>query len=177
MDVGPRRDLVGDLANAVRNKTDIKFGLYHSWLEFFNPMYLKDKANGFKTNTFVKNKAFPEFKELVSESRVGESIWQRFIQFRYLLLKYDELCTGRSVQTGIDLVRWRLGISPRILERYSWILYMLLYIMFVFVYMYVRYYIFINIILKLRNSWRGCITRVQLKILLSSMTDGEKVNN
>lgn len=74
MDVGPRRDLVGDLANAVRNKTDIKFGLYHSWLEFFNPMYLKDKANGFKTNTFVKNKAFPEFKELVSESRVGESI-------------------------------------------------------------------------------------------------------
>ena len=41
MDVGPKRDLVGDLASAIRSFTDIKFGLYHSWYEWFNPLYLE----------------------------------------------------------------------------------------------------------------------------------------
>ncbi|CAF1294954.1 unnamed protein product [Didymodactylos carnosus] len=30
MDVGPHRDLLGDLASAIRNRTKIVFGLYHS---------------------------------------------------------------------------------------------------------------------------------------------------
>ena len=41
MDVGPKRDLVGDLAAAVRNETSLKFGLYHSWFEWFNPLWLQ----------------------------------------------------------------------------------------------------------------------------------------
>ena len=41
MDVGPKRDLVGDLAHAIRRGTDLKFGLYHSWFEWFHPLYLK----------------------------------------------------------------------------------------------------------------------------------------
>jgi alpha-L-fucosidase len=53
MDVGPHRDLVGDLANSIRKKTNIKFGLYHSLFEWFNPMFLNDQASGFKTNDFV----------------------------------------------------------------------------------------------------------------------------
>jgi alpha-L-fucosidase len=65
MDVGPKRDLVGELADAVRNKTDIRFGLYHSWFEFWNPLYLEDKRNGYNTSRFVKFKALPELKELV----------------------------------------------------------------------------------------------------------------
>nr|CAD7263367.1 unnamed protein product [Timema shepardi] len=64
-DVGPKRDLVGDLASAVRNKTDLKFGLYHSLFEWFHPLYLQDKANGYKTQYFVGNKTMPELYELV----------------------------------------------------------------------------------------------------------------
>ncbi len=48
VEVGPRRDLVGDLARAVRNKTDLTFGLYHSMFEWFNPLYLADEKSGFK---------------------------------------------------------------------------------------------------------------------------------
>ncbi len=44
----------GDLAAAVRNRTDIHFGLYHSMFEWFHPLYLKDKANKFQTNLFVQ---------------------------------------------------------------------------------------------------------------------------
>ena len=33
-DVGPGRDLVGELANAVRTRTKIHFGLYHSMMDW-----------------------------------------------------------------------------------------------------------------------------------------------
>nr|CAD7206629.1 unnamed protein product [Timema douglasi] len=66
-DVGPKRDLVGELASAVRNKTDLKFGLYHSLFEWFHPLYVQDKANGYKTQYFVGNKTMPELYELVSQ--------------------------------------------------------------------------------------------------------------
>ena len=39
MDVGPHRDLVGELRDSIRNKTNIKFGLYHSLFEWFNPLF------------------------------------------------------------------------------------------------------------------------------------------
>lgn len=54
MDTGPHRDLVGDLAAAVRNSTDIHFGLYFSQFEWFNPLYLQDSANNYTTQTYVK---------------------------------------------------------------------------------------------------------------------------
>ena len=43
----------GALANAIRNKTKIHFGLYHSLFEWFHPLYVRDKANKFKTQDFV----------------------------------------------------------------------------------------------------------------------------
>jgi hypothetical protein len=42
----------GDLANAIRNRTDIQFGLYHSMFEWFHPLYLEDKQNNFTTQLF-----------------------------------------------------------------------------------------------------------------------------
>lgn len=47
---------VGELATAIRNESDLRFGLYHSLYEWFNPMYLSDKANNFETNEFVQFK-------------------------------------------------------------------------------------------------------------------------
>jgi alpha-L-fucosidase len=65
MDVGPKRDLVGDLANAIRNSTSLKFGLYHSLYEWFHPLYLADKTNKFQTQSFVEAKTMPELYEIV----------------------------------------------------------------------------------------------------------------
>ena len=74
MAVGPGRDLVGDLMKAVRNNTDIHFGLYHSLFEWFNPLYLQDQKNKFKTNTFVVDKTMPELYELVEKYK-PDLIW------------------------------------------------------------------------------------------------------
>ncbi|CAG0887102.1 unnamed protein product [Cyprideis torosa] len=65
MDVGPKRDLVGDLAVAIRNTTNLRFGLYHSLFEWFNPLYLEDKKSHFKTQTFVDTKTYPELIDIV----------------------------------------------------------------------------------------------------------------
>ncbi|KAK8779673.1 hypothetical protein V5799_018986 [Amblyomma americanum] len=73
-DVGPRRDLVGDLAQAVRKKGGIRFGLYHSLYEWFNPLYVADKESGFETNDFVQRKTLPELVEIVTKYR-PEIIW------------------------------------------------------------------------------------------------------
>jgi hypothetical protein len=43
----------GDLANALRNRTTIEFGIFYSMYEWFNQVYLEDKKNGFKTQEFI----------------------------------------------------------------------------------------------------------------------------
>uniref|UniRef100_A0A1B6D5J4 Putative alpha-L-fucosidase n=2 Tax=Clastoptera arizonana TaxID=38151 RepID=A0A1B6D5J4_9HEMI len=65
-DVGPHKDLIGIFKEAIKNKTDLKFGLYHSLYEWFNPLWLQDKSNNFTTNEFSKNKVLPEMKELIN---------------------------------------------------------------------------------------------------------------
>ncbi|KAK7069019.1 Tissue alpha-L-fucosidase, partial [Halocaridina rubra] len=75
MEVGPKRDLVGDLATAIKeNATDIHFGLYHSMYEWFHPLYLADKENGFLTNDFVATKTLPELYEIVNAYE-PEVVW------------------------------------------------------------------------------------------------------
>ncbi|KAK2160601.1 hypothetical protein LSH36_129g00052 [Paralvinella palmiformis] len=74
MDVGPKRDLVGELATAIRKKKGIHLGLYHSLFEWFNPLYLKDKANNFTTRYFPVEKSLPELYELVNTYK-PDIIW------------------------------------------------------------------------------------------------------
>ncbi|XP_020293551.1 alpha-L-fucosidase [Pseudomyrmex gracilis] len=74
MDVGPHKDLVGELAQAIRSKTNIKFGLYHSMYEWYNPLYLTDKRNNFSSNIFVTQKIIPELHELI-ETYKPEVVW------------------------------------------------------------------------------------------------------
>ncbi|KAL8604352.1 hypothetical protein ACOMHN_028115 [Nucella lapillus] len=66
MDVGPNRDIVGELAEAIRSRTKLHFGLYHSLFEWFNPLFLQDTANNFTTQYFVDRKTMPELYELVN---------------------------------------------------------------------------------------------------------------
>ena len=46
--------ITGEMATAIRKKSDIKFGVYHSLFEWYNPLYMEDAANNYTTNTFVK---------------------------------------------------------------------------------------------------------------------------
>lgn len=73
VDAGPHRDLVGDLGDAVRNRS-LHYGLYNSLYEWFHPLYLADKGNGFKTQQFVMHKLLPELYNMVVRYR-PELIW------------------------------------------------------------------------------------------------------
>lgn len=75
MDVGLHRDVIGadlklnffnilqklqsfsgELAKAVRADNHMRFGLYHSLFEWYNPMYLSDKNSSFEEDEFVEKK-------------------------------------------------------------------------------------------------------------------------
>lgn len=57
--------VTGELAKEVKKEKEMHFGLYHSLYEWFNPLYLADKASNFTQQNFVNNKIIPEMKELV----------------------------------------------------------------------------------------------------------------
>lgn len=59
VEVGPKRDLLGDLTDAVRGK-GLKMGFYYSLYEWYNPLYLSDKPR------YVREHMFPQFKDLVT---------------------------------------------------------------------------------------------------------------
>ncbi|XP_039536926.1 tissue alpha-L-fucosidase-like [Pimephales promelas] len=73
VDNGPHRDLVGDLGNAIR-KRSLHYGLYNSLFEWFNPIYLRDKESGFKTQDYVAKKVMPELINLVNRYK-PDLIW------------------------------------------------------------------------------------------------------
>ncbi len=59
LEIGPRRDLMGELATATR-AAGLKFGFYYSLYEWFNPLWLKDRPR------YVTEHMFPQFKDVVS---------------------------------------------------------------------------------------------------------------
>ena len=74
VDTGPHMDLIGNLSASVRKNSDIHFGLYFSQFEWFNPLYLQDKANGFKTQKYVEEVSIPQMYEIVNAYK-PEVIW------------------------------------------------------------------------------------------------------
>ena len=59
VDVGPHRDLAGDLAKAVRGR-GLKMGFYYSLYEWEHPLYKTD------VNRYVDEYMLPQFKDLVT---------------------------------------------------------------------------------------------------------------
>ncbi|XP_064475899.1 alpha-L-fucosidase-like [Ornithodoros turicata] len=73
VEVGPHRDIVGELATAIRKTSPLlRFGVSYSLMEWFHPLYLSDKKTGSKV--FVTNKIRPELTELVDTYK-PEVIW------------------------------------------------------------------------------------------------------
>lgn len=59
MEVGSKRDLIGEMAEAVR-KRGLKFGFYYSLYEWFNPLWLRDRKQ------YVNDHMIPQFKDVVT---------------------------------------------------------------------------------------------------------------
>jgi alpha-L-fucosidase len=59
VEIGPKRDLLGELTRAVRAK-GLKMGFYYSLYEWYNPLWLADKPR------FVREHLFPQFKDVVT---------------------------------------------------------------------------------------------------------------
>ena len=59
MDVGPHRDLAGDLTKAV-DAAGLKMGFYYSLYEWYNPLYLTDRP------AYVQTHMIPQLKDLVT---------------------------------------------------------------------------------------------------------------
>ena len=57
--VGPMRDLLGELTEAVRRK-GLHMGLYYSLYEWYNPLWLTDRPR------YVREHMFPQFKDVVT---------------------------------------------------------------------------------------------------------------
>ncbi|HJS55919.1 MAG TPA: alpha-L-fucosidase [Chitinophagaceae bacterium] len=59
VDIGPKRDLLGDLFKAVR-KTTVRAGMYYSLYEWFNPLWKSDPKK------FASDHVWPQMKELIN---------------------------------------------------------------------------------------------------------------
>jgi alpha-L-fucosidase len=57
VEIGPKRDIMKELSEAVRAK-GLKFGFYYSFYEWFNPLWLKDRT------AFVETHMIPQFKDV-----------------------------------------------------------------------------------------------------------------
>lgn len=74
VDEGPKRDIVKELEVAVRNRSDLHFGLYYSLFEWFHPLFLEDNSTSFQKQRFPVSKTLPELYDLVNRYR-PEVLW------------------------------------------------------------------------------------------------------
>jgi alpha-L-fucosidase len=94
VDVGPKRDLVGELTSAVRRR-GLEMGFYYSLYEWFNPLWLAGN-----TETYVARHMFPQFKDLVT--RYSPTI----------IFADGEWELGSEQWRAVELLAWLFNDSP-----------------------------------------------------------------
>lgn len=108
MEVGPKRDLLGDLFEAVR-KTTVHAGMYYSLYEWFNPVWKADR------NKYVNEHMWPQMKDLIQTYRpdvfwtdgdweAKDTVWK---SQQFLAWLYNESAVKDKVVT---FDRWGAGI-------------------------------------------------------------------
>jgi len=93
VDVGPHRDLAGDLTAAVRNR-GLRMGFYYSIYEWYNPLYKAD------VNRFVDEHMMPQLKDLVTRYK-PDIVWPD-----------GEWDHPSSVWRSTDFLAWLFNESP-----------------------------------------------------------------
>lgn len=120
MDIGPRRDVFGELSKAVKKvisphtSLPLKFGAYHSLYEWFHPAYLRDKGKNFSTTEFVDMKTLPELYDLVNRYEIeivwSDGDWEAPPEYWKSTEFLSWLATNSSVKdTVVWNDRWGLG--------------------------------------------------------------------
>ncbi|VDM95832.1 unnamed protein product [Thelazia callipaeda] len=115
VDVGPHRDIVGDLKNIFRGSS-IHFGLYFSQYEWFNPYYMEDRK--YKTSNYVKYVSYPQMLELVKnyepEIVWSDGDWEMSDQYwkskQFIAWLYNSSPVNSTVVVND---RWGSGISGK----------------------------------------------------------------
>ncbi|XP_075162556.1 alpha-L-fucosidase [Haematobia irritans] len=139
MDVGPKRDIIRELSLALRQHSDLKFGLYYSLFEWFNRMYINDKLHIFLTQDYVNQKVRPEQEFLVREY-LPEIIWsdgdweapdkywksEEFIAWLYndspvrdTVVTNDRWGIGTGCKHG-DFYNCQDRFNPGVLQKHKW---------------------------------------------------------
>lgn len=128
-----------ELAAAIRNNTDLKFGLYYSLFEWYNRMWMDDKLHLLLQHHFVDYKVRPEQMDLVLEY-LPEIIWsdgdweapakywksEEFIAWLYndspvreTVVTNDRWGFGTACQHG-DFYNCADRFNPGILQAHKW---------------------------------------------------------
>nr|ACI01844.1 putative alpha-L-fucosidase-like protein [Ceratitis capitata]ACI01845.1 putative alpha-L-fucosidase-like protein [Ceratitis capitata] len=74
MDVRPKRDIVKELAAAIRKESDLRFGLYYALFGWSNQLWTDDKLHLLMHQHYVERKVHAEHRELVQQY-LHEIIW------------------------------------------------------------------------------------------------------
>ncbi|XP_013182466.1 PREDICTED: tissue alpha-L-fucosidase-like isoform X1 [Papilio xuthus] len=113
-EVGPKRDIVGELSTAVR-AAGLKFGVYHSLYEWFNPIYEEDKKNNFTTRYYAETKLWPDLKQLINDYKPSvlwsDGDWETYDTYwrstDFLAWLYNESPVKDEIVVND---RWGIGI-------------------------------------------------------------------
>jgi alpha-L-fucosidase len=100
-EIGPHRDLLGDLFKAIR-KTSVHPGMYYSLYEWYNPLWTTNK------DEFVEKHTFPQMKHLINTYKpdvfwtdggwdASDTTWR---SEEFLAWLYDESPVKNSVVTN-----------------------------------------------------------------------------
>lgn len=137
VDIGPKRDLLGEFAQALK-ATNIRLGVYYSLYEWFNPLFLDDREMNFKTNDFVTFKIIPELYDLVrkyepdliwadGDWEAPDSYWQstQFLAWLYsnssvaeTVVANDRWGKGLWCKHG-DFRNCKDGHNPKVLQKHK----------------------------------------------------------
>ncbi|XP_068148945.1 putative alpha-L-fucosidase [Drosophila tropicalis] len=139
MDVGPKRDIIKELSAAVREVSDLKFGLYYSLFEWFNRLWIDDKLHLLMQQNYVNQKVRPEQMDLV-EQYLPDVIWsdgdweapakywksEEFIAWLYndspvkdTVVTNDRWGFGTACQHG-DFYNCADRFNPGVLQTHKW---------------------------------------------------------
>ncbi|HXJ44981.1 MAG TPA: alpha-L-fucosidase [Bryobacteraceae bacterium] len=93
VETGPKRDVLGDLTQAVRRR-NLKMGFYYSLYEWYNPLWLSDKP------LYIREHMTPQFKDLVTRYQPS------------IIFSDGEWELPSSEWKSPELLAWLLNESP-----------------------------------------------------------------